>query len=104
MNWLEGMQNEGYEWDALCIQEIAMRNHEEMWKYDMSIYGDMLFFWSEIAPWDSVIIIGKELATRMTRTSTRSKRHTVLVAGSIDGVTIIISNVDMPTNWPRRSA
>lgn len=33
------------------------------------------------------------------RTTKRSSRHSVVAAGSIDGVTVISANVHMPTSW-----
>lgn len=49
MHWLEGMQRDSYDWDVLCVQEVAMRNQEDNWRYDMQSYGDMQFWWKDRA-------------------------------------------------------
>lgn len=51
MKWLEGMEKDGHEWDILCVQEVAMRNQEEEWKYEICDYSNMQSYWNDIAPW-----------------------------------------------------
>lgn len=54
---------------------IPMRSQEESLKFEMKDCSGMQFWWNELAPWDTLIVIRKQLATIMTRTSTTSSRE-----------------------------
>lgn len=93
------MANAGFEWDILTLQEVAIRSQEETWKYDMKEYDGMQFHWNKVAPWDTLIAIGKQLATRMTMARTRSSRHAIILTAAVDAVTLMTVNAHMPTSW-----
>lgn len=44
MNMIEGMEKEGFEWDILNLQEVAMRSQGEEWKYEMNEFSGTQFW------------------------------------------------------------
>lgn len=80
-----GMKQQQCEWGVIALQELAMKNVEEKWRYDQKSHDGCTLIWNDVAAWNTAVILRPRLTARARDLEVRSALHSMVVAFTLEG-------------------